>query len=611
MVVQAVLLGAAIASGHWWVYPLFWVAPYLTVWRVINRLRSIAEHGGMQHVVRPPRDHALGASSRCRPASCSVPYHIGWHLAHHVDSGVPFRNLPRLHDDAARERLRRRDDRVPVVPRALDAHCRRARRSRRRPPDRSSFGTKRPGVAQRVESSAWWPCTDGTTRPNCSRTRSSATPSSDCDCRRTRSGAQQPREVLDAAIAHAISPQGAGAHEALRLVRDVLIPACRPMDDPMNLAYVPTAPTVAATMFDLVVSASSIFGGAGRPAPARSPPRTRPSGGWPTWPASPTRPAACSSRADRPRTSARSSPPGPPTSSATVAGGGWRSPRRRGARVGACHGAGDGRRGDHRRGRRARPDDGRRARRRARRRRARRRAARRVRRGRLGGHHECRRDRPARRDRRRVRRTRPVAPRRRRVRPGRAVLGRRTRDGSARVERADSFGVDPHKWLFAPVRLRRAGLPRPGAGGAGARPARRLPRCGRSQRVEPVRLRLPPVASRARPAAVVLARHLRHRRLRGRARRHAAHRSGVRRRASTAGPGSNCCSNPSCRSCCSGATAGPPTTTSAGAPVSAREGVALVVPTRWRGEPCMRICLVHPDTRIDALEALLDDMASA
>lgn len=72
----------------------------------------------------------------------------------------------------------------------------------------------------------------------------------------------QPRDVLDAALAHAISPQGAGAHEALRLARDVLIPACRPMDDPMNLAYVPTAPTVAATMFDLVVSASSIFGGA-------------------------------------------------------------------------------------------------------------------------------------------------------------------------------------------------------------------------------------------------------------------------------------------------------------------------------------------------------------
>ena len=32
-------------------------------------------------------------------------------------------------------------------------------------------------------------------------------------------------------------------------------------------------------------------------------------------------------------------------------------------------------------------------------------------------------------------------------------------------ERADSFGIDPHKWLSAP-RLRGAGLPRP-AGGLG------------------------------------------------------------------------------------------------------------------------------------------------
>jgi fatty acid desaturase len=26
-----------------------------------------------------------------------VPYHIGWHLAHHVDAGVSMRNLPRYH----------------------------------------------------------------------------------------------------------------------------------------------------------------------------------------------------------------------------------------------------------------------------------------------------------------------------------------------------------------------------------------------------------------------------------------------------------------------------------------------------------------------------------
>ncbi|MFM2079087.1 MAG: hypothetical protein RJA49_2977 [Actinomycetota bacterium] len=97
VLVQAVLLAAAIASGHWWLYPVFWLAPYLTVWRVINRLRSVAEHGGMQ---RSPDRRESTHSVRQHPVARTllVPYRIGWHLAHHVDSGVPFRNLPMLHD---------------------------------------------------------------------------------------------------------------------------------------------------------------------------------------------------------------------------------------------------------------------------------------------------------------------------------------------------------------------------------------------------------------------------------------------------------------------------------------------------------------------------------
>jgi fatty acid desaturase len=96
MAMQAVLLTAAIVSGHWWVYPVLWVAPYLTVWRVINRLRSIAEHGGMQ--MSTDRRQTTHSVAQSRPARFAlVPYNIGWHLAHHVDSGIPFRNLPRLH----------------------------------------------------------------------------------------------------------------------------------------------------------------------------------------------------------------------------------------------------------------------------------------------------------------------------------------------------------------------------------------------------------------------------------------------------------------------------------------------------------------------------------
>jgi fatty acid desaturase len=28
-----------------------------------------------------------------------VPYNTGWHLAHHVDMGIPWRNLPRFHEE--------------------------------------------------------------------------------------------------------------------------------------------------------------------------------------------------------------------------------------------------------------------------------------------------------------------------------------------------------------------------------------------------------------------------------------------------------------------------------------------------------------------------------
>lgn len=97
MTVQAVLLAAAILGGYWWLYPLFWLAPYLTVWRVINRLRSVAEHGGMQRSPdRRQSTHTVRQHVVAR--ALLVPYRIGWHLAHHVDSGVPFRNLPMLHD---------------------------------------------------------------------------------------------------------------------------------------------------------------------------------------------------------------------------------------------------------------------------------------------------------------------------------------------------------------------------------------------------------------------------------------------------------------------------------------------------------------------------------
>ena len=92
--------------------------PFLTVWRVINRLRSIAEHGGMD--ASPDRratTHTVRQSWWAR--TVLVPFHIGWHLAHHVDAGVSMRHLPRVPPSAARCRVRHAGARVPRLPGAV------------------------------------------------------------------------------------------------------------------------------------------------------------------------------------------------------------------------------------------------------------------------------------------------------------------------------------------------------------------------------------------------------------------------------------------------------------------------------------------------------------
>ncbi len=65
--VQAVLWAVMwAATGRWWIYPLLWFLPWMTEWRVINRLRSIAEHGGME---RSPDRRATTTTCASR----------GWH----------------------------------------------------------------------------------------------------------------------------------------------------------------------------------------------------------------------------------------------------------------------------------------------------------------------------------------------------------------------------------------------------------------------------------------------------------------------------------------------------------------------------------------------------
>ena len=88
-------------TGAWWSYIVFWWLPWMTQWRVLNRLRAIAEHGGMSKsddrrlTTHNVRQHWLARF-------WFVPYNTGWHLAHHVDMGLPWHNLPAYHRELER-----------------------------------------------------------------------------------------------------------------------------------------------------------------------------------------------------------------------------------------------------------------------------------------------------------------------------------------------------------------------------------------------------------------------------------------------------------------------------------------------------------------------------
>ncbi len=58
-----------------------------------------------------------------------------------------------------------------------------------------------------------------------------------------------------------ITASGIGARRATALFENVLAPACVTTDHPGYLSFIPSAPTKAAIAFDLVVSASSVYGG--------------------------------------------------------------------------------------------------------------------------------------------------------------------------------------------------------------------------------------------------------------------------------------------------------------------------------------------------------------
>lgn len=93
-----ILFAVLSIAGLWKYYLLFWVVPYLSTFFMFQYIRSVAEHFG-----ELAYDHLLTSTRTVKPNLIEkfflAPHQVGYHLEHHLYPGVPFYNLPKLHQE--------------------------------------------------------------------------------------------------------------------------------------------------------------------------------------------------------------------------------------------------------------------------------------------------------------------------------------------------------------------------------------------------------------------------------------------------------------------------------------------------------------------------------
>jgi fatty acid desaturase len=94
---HVILFAGLAATGHWYLYFVLWLLPFLTWHQVITRIRNIAEHAMVpdsNDVFRSSRTTVLSLWER----AFFGPYWVNYHVEHHLMMWIPCYNLPKAQE---------------------------------------------------------------------------------------------------------------------------------------------------------------------------------------------------------------------------------------------------------------------------------------------------------------------------------------------------------------------------------------------------------------------------------------------------------------------------------------------------------------------------------
>lgn len=92
---NAIMFGILYLTGHTWLY-LLWIGAMFTTYNFSLRVRSMAEHS-MVEDRQNPQKNTRTTHANFIEQMLFAPYHVNYHVEHHLCMGAPSYNLPKMH----------------------------------------------------------------------------------------------------------------------------------------------------------------------------------------------------------------------------------------------------------------------------------------------------------------------------------------------------------------------------------------------------------------------------------------------------------------------------------------------------------------------------------